>query len=85
MGKDCDGKYCPDCDVKLEKRIIKWPKIFEAYWCRKCKLDFFLEDVTILPQKTVCIGHKKGKPEYRVYKDVSRGYNPPKLTRINEV
>ena len=84
MLKDCDGKYCPDCNVKLAKRIIKWPQIFEAYWCRKCKLDFFREDVIIFPQKTVCIGHKKGKPEYRVYKDVSRGYNPPKLRRIND-
>ena len=85
MLKDCDGKYCPDCNVKLAKRIIKWPQIFEAYWCRACELDFFLEDVTILPQKTVCIGHEKGKPQYRVYKDVSRGYNPPKLTRKNVV
>jgi len=82
---NCDGKYCPDCNVKLTKRIIKWPQIFEAYWCKACELDFFLEDVTILPQKVVCIGHKKGKPEYRIYKDVSRGYNPPKLRRKNVV
>jgi hypothetical protein len=75
-----DGKYCPDCNSKLSKKIIKWPTIFEAYWCSGCKLDYFIDDVTILPQKTVCIGHsKKGKPKYRVFKDTSRGYNPPKL------
>jgi len=84
MPKDCDGKYCPDCDSKLGKRLMKWPWIFEAYWCKNCKMDFFIEDVTILPQKTVCIGYKKGKPEYRVYKDVSRGYNPPKLRGKND-
>jgi len=82
MVRDCDGKYCPDCDSKLDKRLIKWPTKFYAYWCDDCKIDFFIDDVTILPQKTVCIGYgKKGKPKYRIYKDTSRGYNPPKLRK----
>jgi len=64
---DVDTKLCPDCDFKLFKKIMKWPVIFEAYWCRRCQMDFFIDQVKIIPQKCLFIGlDKKGKPQFRV-------------------
>jgi len=64
---DVDSKLCPDCDFKLVKKIIKWPVVFEAYWCKRCHMDFFIDQVKIIPQKSIFIGlDEKGKPQFRV-------------------
>tara|TARA_Y100000034_G_C6806805_1_gene362337 strand:+ start:430 stop:585 length:156 start_codon:yes stop_codon:yes gene_type:complete len=45
-------------------------------------MDWFPHEMKIRPQKPVVIGiDKKGKLEFRVVKDTSRGYKPPKLTK----
>jgi len=45
-------------------------------------MDWFPDELSIIPQKPVVIGvDKKGRMEFRVVKDTSRGYNPPKLTK----
>jgi len=67
MIADVDSKHCPDCDFKLFKKIIKWPEVFEAYWCRRCKMDFFIDQVKIIPRKSIFLGYdEKGKPQFRV-------------------
>ena len=79
---DWDGKICPDCSGKCAKRLLKWPHPFEAYVCNDCEMDWFPHEMKIRPQKPVVIGiDKKGKLEFRVVKDTSRGYKPPKLTK----
>ncbi len=79
---DWDGKICPDCSGKCAKRLLKWPRPFEAYVCSDCEMDWFPHEMKIRPQKPVVIGiDKKGKLEFRVVKDTSRGYKPPKLTK----
>jgi len=67
MIADVDSKLCPDCDSKVRKKIIKWPEVFEAYWCRRCKMDFFIDQVKIIPRKSIFLGYdKEGKPQFRV-------------------
>jgi hypothetical protein len=79
---DWDGKYCPDCGGKCLKKLLKWPHPFECHVCTDCEMDWFPCELNILPQKPVAIGlDKKGKLEFRVVKDTSRNYNPPKLTK----
>ena len=79
---DWDGKICPDCSGKCSKRLLKWPHPFEAYVCKDCEMDWFPHEMKIRPQKPVVIGiDKKGKLEFRVVKDTTRGYKPPKLSK----
>jgi len=79
---DWDGKYCPDCGGKCLKKLLKYPQPFECHVCTDCEMDWFPCELNILPQKPVAIGlDKKGKLEFRVVKDTSRNYNPPKLTK----
>jgi len=60
---DVDTKLCPDCNAKLAKKIIKWPQVFEAYWCKACKLDYFREDVVILPNRLDAEGITDVRPQ----------------------
>jgi len=79
---DWDGKYCPDCGGKCLKKLLKFPFPFECHVCLDCEMDWFPSELNILPQKPVAIGiDKKGKLEFRVVKDTSRSYKPPKLTK----
>ena len=84
MTHDVDTKLCPDCNAQLAKKIIKWPQVFEAYWCKACKMYFFIDEVKIRPNKTITWIDKKGDTIFRVVKDLTRGYNPPKLRRNDE-
>ena len=68
---DVDTKLCPDCNAKLAKKIIKWPQVFEAYWCKACKLDYFREDVVILPNRTIA-WTDKGETTFRIVRDYRR-------------
>ena len=82
---DWDGKYCPDCGGKCVKRLIKWPHPFEAYVCGDCEMDWFPSELDILPQKPVAVGiNKKGELKFRVLRDLTRDYTPPKLRKNNE-
>jgi len=82
---DWDGKICPDCNGKVTKRLLKYPRPFHSYVCDECKMDWFPSELNILPQKPVVIGiDKKGKMEFRCMKDTSRGYKPPKLKKLEE-
>ena len=82
---DWDGKRCPECDGKCHKRLLKYPNPFECYVCDECEMDWFNHELKIIPQKPVVIGvDKKGKLDFRVVKDTSRGYNPPKLKKLED-
>lgn len=66
-GHDVDTKLCPDCNAQVAKKLIKWPQIFEAYWCKRCQMDFFIDQVKIIPRKCIFVGlDEKGKPKFRV-------------------
>jgi len=79
---DWDGKRCPDCGGKCYKKLLKYPQPFECHVCKDCEMDWFPDELNIIPQKPIVIGvTNKGKLEFRCVKDTSRGYNPPKLTK----
>lgn len=85
QGHDVDTKLCPDCNAQLAKKIIKWPQVFEAYWCKACKMDFFREEVEIIPNKTIT-WKRDGETIFRVVKDMKRmrNYHPPSLRRKDD-
>ena len=83
---DWDGKICPECNGKCNKRLLKYPRPFYAYVCNECEMDWFPSELKIIPQKPIVVGiTKKGTLEFRCVKDTSRGYNPPKLTKQTEL